>query len=180
MPPLHLHRLNKPAQFRQVFKLGMNLKRGPLSLRFLKAPPLSSTFPPSASSRLASPASGSDSAPSQGPGSASTFLPLAPRAGSSAAPLAGSAPAPISSGIRVGFNIRKKTGKAVLRNRLRRLLRAVFQENLPRLQPQQSLHLVLEVAPVPLAIGLAEVRASARQLFEDLEKRLSPPDRPAA
>ena len=63
---------------------------------------------------------------------------------------------------RIGFIIRKKLGKAHVRNVFRRALRGVFQEAYP--QFESDLWMVFEVYPAALTLSLSQFRSQAEQL----------------
>lgn len=67
---------------------------------------------------------------------------------------------------RVGFIIRKRAGKAVLRNSIRRTLRRSFQEALPSLR--EGAWLVFDVADKAGALRRGELRAHAVKLLRSL------------
>jgi ribonuclease P protein component len=67
---------------------------------------------------------------------------------------------------RVGFIIRKKLGKAHVRNVFRRALRGVFQEAHP--QFASDLWMVFEVYPAALTLSLAQFRSQAEQLVSKI------------
>ncbi len=64
---------------------------------------------------------------------------------------------------RVGFVIRKKTGKAHLRNRLRRIFRALFQSRIP--QWESPVWIVFDVPPRPLRGSIRQIRDEAESLL---------------
>lgn len=64
---------------------------------------------------------------------------------------------------RVGFIIRKKTGKANMRNSIRRTLRRSFQEALPRLR--EGTWIVFDVSDRAAALRRAELRVEAERLL---------------
>jgi ribonuclease P protein component len=67
---------------------------------------------------------------------------------------------------RVGFIIRKKTGKACLRNSIRRTLRRSFQEALPSLR--EGIWLVFDVSDKAAALRRRDLRAEADTLLRHM------------
>jgi ribonuclease P protein component len=64
---------------------------------------------------------------------------------------------------RVGFIIRKKTGKANMRNSIRRTLRCCFQEFLPRFD--EGAWIVFDVSDKAAKFRRGELRAEAQRLL---------------
>ncbi len=67
---------------------------------------------------------------------------------------------------RVGFIIRKKLGKAHVRNIFRRALRLIFQEAHPHFK--QQLWIVFEVYPAALTLSLSQFRHQAQNLVASI------------
>ena len=66
---------------------------------------------------------------------------------------------------RVGYTIGRRVGPAVVRNRLRRRLRAVMREAAPRLRPGVYL---IGAAPAAGQLSYAELKAAVTRALKDL------------
>jgi len=64
---------------------------------------------------------------------------------------------------RIGFIVRKSSGKAVTRNKIRRTLRIVFQESLSKMSSAKWM--VFNIPKGPLQISLKTLRKSAKELL---------------
>ncbi len=65
--------------------------------------------------------------------------------------------------LRMGFIVRKKTGNAVLRNKLKRIFRSEFQKLLPSIK--KPIWILVDVPPRPLENTLKTLRESVNTVL---------------
>src|ERR1700737_4678011 len=65
--------------------------------------------------------------------------------------------------MRIGFSVNKRVGKAVIRNRVKRLLREAMRPHLPALRPGQDL--VFIARPAAANASLAQISDAVSQLL---------------
>ena len=83
--------------------------------------------------------------------------------------------APLKNGIKVGFSVNNKIGKAVVRNLVKRRMRAIVAEFLPRLKPCQAVFIAYrgidELNFNELREQMIRCFVQSRLLKEDEEKK---------